>query len=203
MNASLLRTAVCFADAPLAEEAMLASGRNGTGNRGQLYGPADIFATRDGFVLVQVIGDGAFARWARLVGEPGLAADARFANDQARGRRRLCSARSWAAGVQRARAQTRCRELAAARVPAGEVLSPKRCLESEQVAAAGALREVSYPGLPRVARIAAYPFEMAQGALAQGDERRPPVLGEHTDEILGELGYDRAAIGVLHQQGVV
>ena len=67
------------------EEAALHLGRSGTGNRSQLSGPSDTFRTKDGWVLVQTVGQPLFERWVRLVGEPELLDDPRFATDTARG----------------------------------------------------------------------------------------------------------------------
>ena len=57
-----------------------------------------------------------------------------------------------------------------------------------------------YPGLPRPAPVPDLPLRFS--ANPAGITRRPPLLGEHTDEVLRELGYDAAAIAELHRQGV-
>jgi crotonobetainyl-CoA:carnitine CoA-transferase CaiB-like acyl-CoA transferase len=62
-------------------------------------------------------------------------------------------------------------------------------------------RRVEYPGLPRPAPIARVPVWLSEtpGAL----RRRPPTLGEHTQQILAELGYDEASVAELRRTGVV
>ena len=63
------------------------------------------------------------------------------------------------------------------------------------------LQPVDYPGLPQPALVATTPVKLSEtpGVI----ETRAPLLGEHTDEILGELGYDAAAIAALRQSGVI
>ena len=52
----------------LVEQAATGRNRTRSGNRAQSSGPSDIFRTRDGWIVVQVVGDGLFAKVARLVG---------------------------------------------------------------------------------------------------------------------------------------
>jgi crotonobetainyl-CoA:carnitine CoA-transferase CaiB-like acyl-CoA transferase len=201
VDASLLATALAFAGSPLAEQAARSKDRVGTGNRGQVYGPSDVFHTRDGSVLVQVIGRPLFERWARLVGAPEWLSDPRFATDEGRGdHAEVLGARMarWCAERTRAEALD---ALAAARIPAAPVLSPQECLDHPQVQAAAVLRPTEYPGLSRPVPVAGMPFRLAAGESAS--PRRAPTLGEHTDDILLELGYRPETIRELHRMGSV
>jgi crotonobetainyl-CoA:carnitine CoA-transferase CaiB-like acyl-CoA transferase len=138
VEGALLATALSFTNATLIEQAVINVNRVPTGNLGQTAAPADIYRTRDGWVLCQVTGHPLFIRWARLMGEEDQwLNDPRFADDIKRGDN-------------------------------GPVISERmarRCAE----------------------RIA----------------ERPPTLGEHTDPVLVELGYDMAAIEALRQSGIV
>jgi crotonobetainyl-CoA:carnitine CoA-transferase CaiB-like acyl-CoA transferase len=60
---------------------------------------------------------------------------------------------------------------------------------------------VDYPGLPRPAPVADTPVRLS--ATPGGIRHRAPVLGEHTDDVLGELGYDAEAVAALRRAGVV
>ncbi|MFZ9060448.1 MAG: CoA transferase, partial [Steroidobacteraceae bacterium] len=58
-----------------------------------------------------------------------------------------------------------------------------------------------YPGLPRPAPVRNLPLQFSRSPA--GITRRPPTLGEHTEEILLSLGYDAGAIGGLRARGVI
>jgi crotonobetainyl-CoA:carnitine CoA-transferase CaiB-like acyl-CoA transferase len=65
----------------------------------------------------------------------------------------------------------------------------------------GFLKAVDYPGLPKPAPVARVPAFLSG---TPGEIRsRAPTLGEHTDAILTDLGYDAAAIADLREQGVI
>jgi crotonobetainyl-CoA:carnitine CoA-transferase CaiB-like acyl-CoA transferase len=201
VEASLLQTALTVANAPLIEQHVRTLDRIATGNRAQTAGPSDAFQTRDGWVLVQVVGQPLFARFAALIGEPELLADPRFADDNARGANgaelsermaRWCAVRTTAdvlAALERAQ------------IPAGPVHSPAEALRDPHIQAARLLRESAYPGLPTPAPISDTPVRFSRTAVDAFT--RPPMLGEHTDEILHELGYDASSIAALRAEQVV
>jgi len=200
VEASLLQTALSVANAPLIEQQVRRLDRVATGNRAQTAGPCDALRTRDGWVLVQVVGQPLFARFAALIGEPGLLGDPRFVDDLARGTHgaelsermaRWCATRTTAEALA---------ELERAQIPAGPVHSPAQALADPHIQAAAMLGAVDYPGLPAPAPVANTPVRLAGtgGAIA-----RAPLLGEHTDDILRELGYDATAIAALRADAVV
>jgi crotonobetainyl-CoA:carnitine CoA-transferase CaiB-like acyl-CoA transferase len=91
--------------------------------------------------------------------------------------------------------------LGAAKIPAGPVLSPQQALDHPHIRATGFLQDVDYPGLPNPAPVARAAVRLSQtpGEIVA----RPPKLGEHTDLVLRELGYDASAITGLRDKGVV
>ena len=60
---------------------------------------------------------------------------------------------------------------------------------------------VDYPGLDKPAPVADTPVRLSE--TPGGVRHRAPVLGEHTGEVLAEIGYDEAAVTRLHDAGVV
>ena len=92
-------------------------------------------------------------------------------------------------------------ELDAARIPAGPVLSPQEALDHEHIRAMRFMLAVDYPGLARAAPIADTPVRLSE--TPGGIRHRAPVLGEHTAEVLAEIGYGKAAVARLRGAGVV
>lgn len=186
----------------LVEQAALGLDRQPTGTRGQTAAPADIFATRDGWIMMQAIGPAQFRRWARLMGEEEKwCSDPRFADDEARGRNGAeISGRTaeWARQYTTAEA---LEILAEAKLPAGPVLTPRQAVEDPHVAAMGYFHRLPYDGLPDGVALVEMPVRLSgsPGSLRRG----PPALGAHTDEVLGELGFAPAEIDGLRQRGVL
>jgi crotonobetainyl-CoA:carnitine CoA-transferase CaiB-like acyl-CoA transferase len=150
---------------------------------------------------VQCVGDPLFRRWAELVGEPDWPADPRFASDIARGENGgVLSARmaEWCGKRSSAEALA---ELERARIPAGPIYSPRETLADPHVRGSGLLVPVAFPGLGEPAPVLRTPVALSE---SPGEIRvRAPVLGEHTDAILGELGYAPREIAALRAAGAV
>lgn len=201
VTGSLLATALSVTNATLIEQAVTQVNRVPTGNRAQTAGPSDIYRTRDGWLLVQVVGNPLFARWARLVGEAGWIGDPRFATDESRGLHgELLSERMGRWCAERTTDEARA-ALSEARIPCGPVLSPQQVLDHPQVQAMQMLQSVPFPDAPAPPPVARIPLSLSVSG--GGIRQRAPLLGEHTDALLAQLGYDAGAIGALREQRVI
>jgi crotonobetainyl-CoA:carnitine CoA-transferase CaiB-like acyl-CoA transferase len=91
--------------------------------------------------------------------------------------------------------------LDSARVPASPVYSPQEALDDPHVQAMGFMRPMDFPGLRTPAPITTTPFDLS---LTPGViHTRAPLLGEHTDEILSELGYSASDIIGLRERSII
>ena len=203
VQTSLLGTALAVFGSHLVEQGALSINRTPTGNRVQTSAPSDVFATRDGHVLTHCVGNGLFKRWARLMGDPERwLSDPRFQADQSRADHSaeiLARMREWCA--QRTTAEALA-ELDAAGLPAGPVYTPQQALDEPQVAAMNLFRTIAdYPGTAKPVAVPDLPVHLS--ATPGGIRQRPPLLGEHTDAILGRLGYTATEIAALRAAKVV
>ena len=105
---------------------------------------------------------------------------------------------AWCAARTRAEALT---ELEAARIPCGPVYELDETLADPQVHARGLLQDVDSPDGSRKVPISAPAVRLSE---TPGDvRRRAPRLGEHTDEVLGQLGFTTDEIAAFREQRVV
>ncbi len=188
----LLASALSIANGTMIEQALLGVNRSGTGNRGQTSAPSDTFQTKDGWILVQVVGNPLYERWARLMGEDSWLVDSKYSTDESRGLHAVdisTRMQEWTSSRTTAEA---VKALEDARIPCGEVLSPQGALDNEQVQSMGFLESIDYPGIDTPAPIAHMPMDFS--TLDVSIRRRAPTLGEHTNEILESLGFEKSEI---------
>lgn len=201
VQVDLLRTALTIMNPQLIEQSATQINRIATGNRGQLSAPTDIYKCTDGWVILQVVGQPLFERWARMVGVEEWIEDERFKSDILRGQNGQvisdkmslwCSARSVVEVIDS------CETV---RIPCAPVYSPQQTLNDPHVQQAGYFEQMPYPGLSKEVPIAKAPFKLSHSPVRI--QSRAPTLSEHTEEILSEIGYSTAEIDTLRQQKVI
>ena len=201
VEGSLLMSALTVGNTALIEQDVIEADRVATGNRAQTAAPSDCFRTKDGWVLMMVVGQPLFKRWADLMGEQHWLEDPRFKDDLSRGDNADPITERMARWCESRTTEQCLAELDAARLPAGPVLSPQEALDHEHIRAMRFMLAVDYPGLGKPAPVADTPVRLSE--TPGGVRHRAPMLSEHTGEVLAEIGYDEAAVARLHDAGVV
>ncbi|HMJ79933.1 MAG TPA: CoA transferase [Candidatus Dormibacteraeota bacterium] len=170
------------------------------GNEHPNITPYETFRTADGEIAVAVGSERQWHRFCEALERPGLADDPRFASNAARLAHRDelrplleeifggAASASWLA------------RLAAAGVPSGPLNDLAAVFAEPQVLARGMLQTVTHPTAGTV-RLPGIPFKLS--ATPASVRRAPPLLGEHSEEILAWLGYGNAQIERLRQAGVI
>ncbi len=152
-------------------------------------------------IILAVGNDGQFAKFCEVAGCPGLAADARFARNQDRVRHRATLVPMLEAVMKtRPKAQWLA-ALEAAKVPCGAINNLAEVFADPQVTARGMVDEWAHPLRPGV-RLVGSPMKL-HGTPVRKD-LPPPLLGQHTREVLGEvLGLDEGRIEALRRSEVI
>jgi crotonobetainyl-CoA:carnitine CoA-transferase CaiB-like acyl-CoA transferase len=201
VDVSLLATGVMFMAPFLMERMVRDICRQAQGNTGFYTAPNDAYQTRDGWILVQTVGGAMFRRWARLVGRKDLVSDERCKDDITRGNNAQLINDvmiAWCASRTRDEALA---ALARARIPCGPILPLADVVHNDQVRARQLLGEMQFPGTAKPIPLANPAVRLSHAPAAV--RRRAPTLGEHTDEVLGELGFSAAEIASFRGEQVV
>ncbi len=167
-------------------------GRHGSGT--EMIVPYQAFPTRDGHLVIAAGNDSLFARLCQELGHPEWAGEARFARNRDRVEHRAELVRLIESVTRGRGTEELAERLTRAGVPCSPIRDAAQVACDAQAAALGIFQAVSRPGVDGF-RSVAMPF------LLDGERpplrHPPPRLGEHTREVLAELGFAAAEVEAL------
>ncbi len=171
------------------------------GNRHPQIAPYEPVQAKDGKWFILGVGsDNTWRKFCEVAGLERLSNDTRFATNAGRVDHYSILMPQVRAVIQRRTADEWLEMLRVADVPVGKINSVSEALADPQLAARNFIIELEHPLLGML-RSLATPIQMSRTALRY--DRHPPGLGEHTQEILTELGYSREQLQALSQDGVI
>jgi crotonobetainyl-CoA:carnitine CoA-transferase CaiB-like acyl-CoA transferase len=162
--------------------------------------PYEAFPTRDAWVMIAAASDALFVKAATALGAPELPRDARFADNPARVAHRGELLEALSRITRELSSADVLARLQGAGVPCAPILTLDRVAAEPQTEASGMLISAKHPRLPDYRTVG---LPIRWDGERPGVTRVPPLLGEHTAEVLGTLGYDEAAIQSLVERHVV
>ena len=170
------------------------------GNDHPIAAPYGLFATKDGKLALAPPGNAFFGRLADALGEPGLKDDPMYSTQSARVANRAQINAIVGGKLARETTAHWVRVLNAAGVPCGPVHRVDEVFDDPQVRAQQMVLEIDHPGYGMV-RMLGFPMKLSETPCRV---RRPaPRLGEHSDELLGELGYSDGERQALRETAVI
>jgi crotonobetainyl-CoA:carnitine CoA-transferase CaiB-like acyl-CoA transferase len=172
------------------------------GNENITASPSGTFRTADGLLNIAANKQAQFEALVQVLGREDLATDQRFASRQARLENRQALHAAIEAALSAKTTDHWWPLLAAADVPAGPVYTVAQALEHPQVADRGMVATFkAAPGVGRDIRVVRTGVKLDGSPPAV--DQPPPVLGQHTEAILAELGYDGPAMAALRREGAI
>ena len=202
------RVEVCLYDSGLAMLINVASSYLVTGKDSRRFGnghpnivPYTTYPTADGMIAVAVGNDGQFARFAETAGHGEWARDARYATNPARVANRETLDAAIAQALKGGKSAGWIEKLRAAGVPCGPINSVGEALNDPHTLARDMVRSVRHPTVGEV-KMVGIPFRL--NGTPAAIRRAPPLLGQHTEEVLSEeLGMSAARIAQLRAEKVI
>src|SRR6185295_6880251 len=170
------------------------------GNAHQNIVPYQVFEVADGHLILAVGNDSQFVKFCDVAGRPDFARDERFARNAGRVRHRAVLVPLLAELMKTRRKADWLAALEAAKVPCGAINDLAEVFADPQVAERGMTVEVPHP-LAATLPLVASPIKLSATPVTY--RRAPPLLGEHTDDVLAEFGYSAQQIGALREQGAL
>jgi formyl-CoA transferase/CoA:oxalate CoA-transferase len=170
------------------------------GQHHPLASPYGRFRAADGYLNIAAGNDAMWKKLAVALGHSEWIADARFAGVLERVANRDALTAEIETVLDGADVDHWIEVINAAGVPCGPVLDIGQVFSDPQVLAREMLAQMEHPEIG-VFKTTGLPVKLSR--TPGGLERRPPLLGEHTDEVLRECGIDAHEIADLRQRGII
>jgi crotonobetainyl-CoA:carnitine CoA-transferase CaiB-like acyl-CoA transferase len=165
-----------------------------------MIAPYQAFPTADGYAMIAAGSDALFRRLADALGDETLGAEPRFADNPSRVHHRESLVAAISERTRLLKTADLLERLRAAGVPSAPILTVDRVLDEPQTKASGMLVSASHPRLPDYRSIG---LPLRWDRQRPGIRRVPPLLGEHTADVLTWLGYTLDDVRNLQTQRVV
>lgn len=170
------------------------------GNRHATIAPYETFTTKDGDIVIAVGNDPTWKKFCPAIGLPELASDPRFTTNKDRMEHYEAMRPPIDAAFRTKTSAEWIAILNAAGVANGEVRNIGQMLSDEQLESREMIKTLMHPTVGAT-RVIGAPIKLSENAATV--RTPPPVLGQHTDAVLSELGYDGAAIAALQEKRVI
>lgn len=165
-----------------------------------MIAPYQAFPTADGYAMIAAGSDALFRRLAVALGAPALADDRRFADNPSRVRNRAPLVAALSALTHELKTADLLERLRASGVPSAPILTVDAVVEEPQTRASGMLVGAPHPRIPGYRSLG---LPVLWDGARPGIRRVPPLLGEHTADVLTWLGYTLDDVRGLRASGVI
>ena len=200
VQTSLLQSQISMLDFQAARWTVARQVPGQAGNDHPTSIPTGVFPTADGHINIAASGQHIFRRLCEALDAPGLIADPDFATVDTRSENRVRLNAELAACTRRYRSADLVERLNAAGVPSGPIYAVDQVFTDAQVEHLGMAVPMPHPTRTGTAVVNQ---AVSMSRTPPVIDRPTPGLGQHSEEILAGLGYDKAAIADLRERGVI
>jgi formyl-CoA transferase len=200
VQTSLLQAQVFMLDFQAARWLMDGEVPRQAGNNHPTSIPTGVFQTTDGYINIAVSGQAIWQRFLEAIGHPELGDDPAYATGAERSKNRDALNAKLAAILRQQSSAQWIDSLNAAGVPCGPINTIDQVFADPQVRHVGLAQGVRSHERGD-SELVGQPILMSR--TGSGIRMPPPLMGEHTDEILADLGYEAEQIAELHAAGVL
>ena len=200
MDVALFDTAIFYMGHYIANYSLTGQIPTRMGSGASAVAPYQVFQAKDRLVFIGVLTDEAWKKFCQSLGLDDLVADPRYATRDERSENRDELASTLNQIFEQYDSEELLAKLVANDIPCGPLLDVGEVIEDEQVIARKIIVDADYPGVEKV-KMVRTPINYSN--MNDQVNFRAPLLGEHTSEVLKELGYSDMEISQFAGKGVI